>query len=439
MSRKKTLIGTVSLIALLLVLLIMGLGQQRAARQQAELTTASEKLLFQYAIIREHLIDSILTDQYGNLAPMAVEMENFRQNLATLVSGAELPDGSRFAFLNQLDLSGLILLLRDTAGGHANQENLRQLQRETRILGEHLLLLDRLVGERARRSLVALQAVIIGILALAVCGLVVGLLLNFRRKEQGKALLRGGQPELIRASQLAALGELTGEVAHEINDLSNGVINYAQLLADELADCGTRLEAEKMLGQIIAAGERIGVIAAEILACSESRDQGRQNLELGRVVVDVLALLKNRFRRQAIIVERDLPSDLPPIIGNRRQLQQLFVNLLLNAQQALDRRYPGPDENKRLTIEIESVEEEDADWLRTVIVDYGCGMSPETLRQVVAPEFSGGGVADRGLGLRVCREILVEHGGRLEITSQQGDHTRVVVDLPRSSAAAEVN
>ncbi len=300
-----------------------------------------------------------------------------------------------------------------------------------------MLLLDRMVGERARQSLVSLQAVIIGILALAVCALVAGLLIFSRRMGRNKPIPRTGRPDLFRASQLAALGELTGEVAHEINDLSNGVINYAQLLADQLADCGTRVEAEKMLGQIIGAGERIGAIAAEILACSESRDQGRQGLELSRIVADVLALLKNRFRRQGITVARDLPDDLPAITGNRRQLQQLFVNLLLNAQQALDRRYPGPDENKRLDIGIEAVADDDGEWLRTVIVDYGCGMSPEILRQVVEPDFSETGGPGRGLGLRVCREIVVEHGGRLEITSQAGDHTRVTVDLPRSAVASD--
>jgi signal transduction histidine kinase len=437
MSRKQTLYSIVSLLILLLVLLTLGLGQQRVARQQSELTVASEKLLFQYAILREHLIESILTGQYANLAPMAGEMENLRQNLTKLVSGAELETGSQLSFLNQVDLSGLILLLREKAGGGANQEKLRQLQQETRILGERLLLLDRMLGERARRSLVALQAVIIGILALAVCALVAGLLLFSRRLGREKPVPRTGQPDLFRASQMAALGELTGEVAHEINDLSNGVINYAQLLADELADCGTRVEAEKMLGQIIGAGERIGTIAAEILACSESRDQGRQSLELSRVVADVLALLKNRFRRQGILVVRDLPSDLPAIIGNRRQLQQLFVNLLLNAQQALDRRYPVPDENKRLTVDIEPVADENGEWLRIVIIDYGCGMSPEILKRVVEPEFPGTGGPGRGLGLLVCREIVVEHGGRLEITSQPGDHTRVAIDLPRSVGSTD--
>jgi len=430
-------VGIVSLLVMLLVLLFLGLGQQRAARQQAELTSASGKLLFQYAILREHLIDSILTGQYGNLASMAGEMEDFRQNLTALVDGDALEAGSRLTFLNQVDLAGLILLLRETAGGDADQEKLRQLQRETRLLGERLLLLDRMVGERARRSLVSLQAVIIGILALAVCGLVVGLLVFSRRLGRNKPVLRTGRPDLFRASQLAALGELTGEVAHEINDLSNGVINYAQLLADQLADCGTRVEAEKMLGQIIGAGERIGAIASEILACSESRDQGRQGLELSRVVTDVLALLKNRFRRQGITVARDLPDDLPTITGNRRQLRQLFVNLLLNAQQALDRRHPSPDENKRLEIGIEAVADEDGEWLRTVIIDYGCGMSEETLRQVVEPDFSGTGGPVRGLGLAVCREIVVEHGGRLEITSQSGDHTRVTVDLPSSAAGSD--
>jgi signal transduction histidine kinase len=431
---RRVLVCIVALIVLLMVLLGLGLGQRHVARRQGELAAATEKVLFQYAIMREHLIESILTGQYEKLAPLAGEMEDFRQNLTELVAGAGLPATSQLAFHNQVDLSGLILLLRETAGNSAPQENLRRLQRETRLLGERLLLFDRMVGEQARRGMVALQAVIIGLLALAVCGLVAGLFFFPGWPRRAPPAIRGAPPDLFRASQLAALGELTGEVAHEINDLSNGVINYAQLLADELADCGGRLEAEKILGQIIAAGERIGVISGEILACSENREPGRQNLELGRVVADVLALLKNRFRRQGITVERDLPADLPLISGNRRQLRQLFVNLLLNAQQALDRRYPGPHENKRLSVAIEMVAEEGREWLRIAIVDYGCGMSPETLRRVVESDSSGAGGAGRGLGLLVCREIVLEHGGRLRITSRAGDHTRVVIDLPLAAS-----
>lgn len=432
MTLKRPLPLTVGLIlALLLALLVMGVLQQVGLRQRQEVEAQSEKVLFQYAIIREHLIESILAGQSADLAGLAGEMESFRQNLTTLVGRAGLPAESQLTFLNQVDISGIILLLRETNGGGGEADRLRQLQRETRILGERLLLFDRLVSGQAQRNLVGLQAVVIGVLALVVGGLLGGMLLLNRSLGLGQATERPIGHDIFRASQLTALGELTGEVAHEINDLSNGVINYAQLLADELAECGDRPEAEKMLGKIIGGGERIGAISGQILACSESREQGRQPTDLNRVVADVLSLLKGRFRGQGIVVNRDLPDNLPAISGNRRQLRQLFLNLLLNAQQALERRYPGPDEGKRLEIVVGLFRDRDAEWLRTEIIDYGCGMTPEMLARAFEPDFTtrppGPGT---GLGLPVCREIVREHGGGLFITSTAGDHTKAVVDLP---------
>lgn len=432
MTLKKPLVITISLTLLLLVLLLtLGVVQQVGLRHRQQVVEESEKVLFQYAIIREHLIESILAGQIGNLSGLAGEMESFRQNLTVLVAKADLPAESQLTFLNQVDLSGIILLLRETHGGDVDADKLRQLQRETRILGERLLLFDRLVSGQAQRNLVGVQAVVIGVLALVVGGLLGAMLLFYRRLDLRTPANQPVPPDIFRASQLSALGELAGEVAHEINDLSNGIINYAQLLSDELAECGDRPEAEKMLGKIIGSGERVGTISSEILACSESRDQGRQPTDLGRVVADVLSLLKSRFRGQGIVVNRDLPDNLPAVPGNRRQLRQLFLNLLLNAQQALERRYSGPDAGKRLEIGASLFRDGESEWLRTVITDYGCGMTPEMLKQAFNPDFTtrspGTGT---GLGLPVCREIVREHGGRLFITSVVGEHTEVVVDLP---------
>jgi signal transduction histidine kinase len=432
MTLKKPLVITLSLTLLLLVLLLaLGIMQQMGLRHRQQVVAESEKVLFQYAIIREHLIESILAGQTANLAGLAGEMESFRQNLTTLVARADLPAESQLTFLNQVDLSGIILLLRETRGGAADADKLRQLQRETRLLGERLLLFDRLVSGQAQRNLVGVQAVVIGVLALVVGGLLGAMLLFYRRLDLGKPVNPLVPPDLFRASQLSALGELAGEVAHEINDLSNGMINYAQLLSDELAECGDRPEAEKMLGKIIGAGERIGAISGEILACSESREQGRQPTDLSRVVSDVLSLLKSRFRGQGIVVNRDLPDHLPVVPGNRRQLRQLFLNLLLNAQQALERRFPGPEGEKRLEIGASLFQDGNSEWLRTVISDYGCGMTPEMVKQVFDPDFTtrspGTG---NGLGLPVCREIVREHGGRLFISSVAGEYTEVIVDLP---------
>lgn len=432
MTLKKPLVLIVALISSLLVaLLVLGVLQQMGLRHRRQVVEESEKVLFQYAIIREHLIESILAGQSANMAGLAGELESFRRNLTTLVGRAGLPPESQLNFLNQVDISGIILLLRETNGGGGEADKLRQLQRETRILGERLLLFDRLVSGQAQRNLVGLQAVVIGVLALVVGGLLGGLLLFNRRLGPGQPTEQPMPLDIFRASQLTALGELTGEVAHEINDLSNGVINYAQLLVDELAECGDRPEAEKMLGKIIGAGERIGAISGQILVCSESREQGRQPTDLNRVVSDVLSLLKGRFRGQGILVSRDLPDNLAAVSGNRCQLRQLFLNLLMNAQQALERRYPGSDEGKRLEIVAGVVREKGVEWLRTEIIDYGCGMTPEMLARVFDPDFTtrvpGPGT---GLGLPVCREIVREHGGGLFITSVAGEHTRVIVDLP---------
>ena len=240
-----------------------------------------------------------------------------------------------------------------------------------------------------------------------------------------------GSEEMFRASQFSAVGELAADVAHEINNLSNGIINYAQILADEAECLGLHLEHEQLLGKVIQEGERIAEISNRLLACSEEPEQDNQRFRIDQVVQEALGLISHRLRNDGIEVRKYLQDEMPDFIGNRQKIFHLFLNLLNNAWQALNKRYPGKDPNKLLEVRNELVSEGDGELIRTSIADRGAGISEEDMKRLFDPDFStrqqGAG---SGLGLTISLEIVRTYRGELKIDSEVDDHTIVIVDFP---------
>jgi hypothetical protein len=178
---RRTLSITMTLITILLAgLLALGIRQYQLNRHYQEIIRQTEQLLFQFSLIREHIVESLLCGRTGQLHAVSREMETFHANVARVMENTHIPDEYKLTFAGQVDLPGLVLLLRNNEEPRLPEANER-LNHAVRILGERLTLFDRLVLSHAKRQVVDFQITVIGALALTVVGLVMLLLFGYRR------------------------------------------------------------------------------------------------------------------------------------------------------------------------------------------------------------------------------------------------------------------
>jgi len=234
--------------------------------------------------------------------------------------------------------------------------------------------------------------------------------------------------ETMRAGQLASIGELAAGVAHEINNPINGIINYAQLLQDDLTEGDPGAE---MLDRIIKEGERIAYIVRNLLFFARQREEEAEVVAIEAIIHDSLSLIKHQLQKDGVIIHTDIPEDLPSIRVHPQQLQQVFLNLLSNARYALNQRYPGRDPDKKVEIRCRAVQSQGHAVLRTEITDYGAGIPPELLTQIFEPFFSSKKPGEgTGLGLSISAGLIRDFQGELSVESEVGARTTLTIDLP---------
>jgi len=236
------------------------------------------------------------------------------------------------------------------------------------------------------------------------------------------------QAETLRAGQLASIGELAAGVAHEINNPINGIINYAQILLDDIKD----EVGNDVLSRIIKEGERIADIVSNLLAFSRQEDgDATTEISVAQVIEDSFALIKHQLHKDGIIIEQEIPEDLPLVRVYPQQLQQVFLNLMSNARYALSRRYPGRDPEKKLRITCSVVTLRNAPYVRTEVTDMGCGIPEDIIGNIFDPFFSSKGPGEgTGLGLSITHGLIKDFHGFLGVDSKEGQYTTMTVDLP---------
>ncbi len=248
------------------------------------------------------------------------------------------------------------------------------------------------------------------------------------------ALLKETQAQIIQNGKLAAVGELVAGVAHELNNPLTTIVLYSQLLQHKLTD----LALQENLDIIVAEAKRAGNVVQSLLDFSRQRPMKREKLQINDVIEKTLALMSYTMRTHNIHWETHLTADLPETTADSYQMQQVFVNIINNALQAMsqediDRRliissactlpqFPGPRAAKERII-------------RVTIANNGPHISKKILPRVFDPFFTtkapGQGT---GLGLSVCHGIISEHGGRIWIESEPGEETAVHIELPLITA-----
>ncbi|APG28627.1 hypothetical protein A7E78_12695 [Syntrophotalea acetylenivorans] len=241
------------------------------------------------------------------------------------------------------------------------------------------------------------------------------------------------EQEASRANHLASLGELAAGVAHEINNPINGIINYAQILADD-GQIGE--DNREVLRGITEEGERIANIVYNLLSFARDRQETKTPVNLGEVLTAALNLTESQLRKDMILLDVNVDPGLPLVNAHFQQLQQVMLNLISNARYALNQRYPEGHVGKTFAIRSEFAQEAGGDRIRLVFHDGGTGIPAHQLPKILDPFYttkpSGAGT---GLGLSISHGIIEDHGGRLDIESAENRFTKVTIELPTAKGS----
>lgn len=239
-----------------------------------------------------------------------------------------------------------------------------------------------------------------------------------KERETEEALERQ-RDALHQTEKLAALGSLLAGVAHELNNPLSIVVGYSGLLYESAEDEATRRRAK----EVHVAAERCARIIKTFLAMARSKPALRSAVDIESQLESVLELTAYGIRTSGVEVVRDFSGTLPTTLADADQLHQVFMNLVLNAQQAMV-SIAGP---RRLSI---STRVED-DRIVVEVTDTGCGMPEHVLARAFEPFFTTKpqGVGT-GIGLSVCHGIVEAHAGRITVESEVGAGTTFRVALP---------
>ena len=234
--------------------------------------------------------------------------------------------------------------------------------------------------------------------------------------------------QLASAQRMTALGELVSTTTHEFNNVLTTILNYAKMGLRH-KDNASR---EKCFDKILTAANRAAKITNGILGMARNRAATQEPTDLVRLVEDTLLLLERELNKYRIAVEKHFQG-IPPACVAGNQIQQVLLNILVNARQAM----PG---GGRVVIKL--LHDAENDMIDLVIRDYGCGIPPEKLPHIFEPFYTtktgpdSSGKGGTGLGLSMCRDIVEAHHGRIRVESTVGKGTAFTIKLPTASLAA---
>jgi len=228
------------------------------------------------------------------------------------------------------------------------------------------------------------------------------------------------QEEVVQSRKIAAIGTFTSGIAHELNNPINNIYLTAETLLEEYTNLSDA-EANELILDVLNQADRAGEIVKNLLDFSRSERPSFTDLNIAAVIDSTVKLVKNQIMLAGIGLERNIPGDVPAIRGNLRNLQHVFLNLLLNAIQAM----PGGG-----SIGV-TASQDSPDYIRVDVKDTGIGIKPEDLERIFDPFFTTKGVGrGTGLGLSVTYSIVKAHGGYIEVGSELNVGTTFSVFLP---------
>ncbi|MBI2761664.1 MAG: response regulator [Chloroflexi bacterium] len=231
-----------------------------------------------------------------------------------------------------------------------------------------------------------------------------------------EALMR---ERLFQSEKMASVGQLVSGVAHELNNPLTGIMGFAQLLLIRNLEPDAQREAATIFGE----AERASKIVQNLLSFARRRRPEKVEVDLNALIDRVLELREYELRVNDIDVRRDQAPYLPACLADPHQIQQVLLNVITNAEQAI-RSGPG---RGMITVSTSGV----GGYVRVTIADTGPGIAPEHLRRVFDPFFTTKPVGEgTGLGLTITYGIVDEHNGRISVENRTGGGAAITIELP---------
>jgi len=251
----------------------------------------------------------------------------------------------------------------------------------------------------------------------------VGTTTDIDDQKRAEEALRQALGDLARINRATTMGELTASLAHEVSQPISGVITNANVSLRKLGRDSPDLdEVREAVTRIVRDGQRAAKILGRIRSQFQKRALDREVLDINEINRETVALMRGEAVRHHITVRTDLATDLPPIVGDRVQLQQVAMNLIVNSIEAMK----DVDGLRELVIKSQRAENEQ---LLVSVSDTGIGLPPHLAEQIFDPFFTTK-PHGTGMGLRISRSIIESHGGRLWAVGTSGRGATFHMNLP---------
>jgi len=252
-------------------------------------------------------------------------------------------------------------------------------------------------------------------------------IMDITEQKRAEEALRQAQAELAHVTRVTTLGEMTASIAHEINQPLTAVVNNAGACLRWLAGQAPNLEeARQSAALIMEDGHRAGEIISRIRALAKKAPPQKDWLDINETILEVVALASSEVQKNRVSLQTQLSSDLPLILGDRIQLQQVILNLIINAIEVMSGAGGGSREMRVCSGNA------DSKGVLVAVQDSGPGLDPESLAHLFTAFYTTK-PQGMGMGLAISRSIIEAHGGRLWATANDGPGATFQFTLPRGN------
>ncbi len=245
----------------------------------------------------------------------------------------------------------------------------------------------------------------------------VGIFMDLKERLEMERRLKTTQDQLLQSEKLAAMGRLTSQIAHELNNPLYGIMNTLELMKTEITPDNKR---RKLLDMALSETVRLSDLLRKMLTFSKPDQKEKQPIDINVILDEMLLLHKKQFRENDITISMSLADDLEHVDASKNQLRQVFLNMFKNAADAM------PDGG---TLTVKTGFENG--YIIISISDTGIGIKEENTHKIFDAFFTTkSSVKGVGLGLSVCYGFIIEHGGDITVTSEEGIGTQFTITLP---------
>ncbi|MBK5100098.1 MAG: PAS domain S-box protein [Desulfobacteraceae bacterium] len=252
----------------------------------------------------------------------------------------------------------------------------------------------------------------------------VGVIVDLKERLEMERKLRQTQEQLLQSEKLAAMGRLTSQIAHELNNPLYGIMNTLELMKTEIPPENKR---RKILEMALSETVRLAELLRKMLSFSKPDQEEMKPTDINRILDELLILHEKQLREHSIKMSTSFADDLGEIYGSNNQLRQVFLNMISNARDAMP-------EGGTLNVKTK----DDGDNILIEISDTGIGIEEGNLKKIFDPFFSTKRSSnDVGIGLAVCYGFINDHEGDIKVESEHGSGTTFSIMLPKYKGVSE--